>query len=85
MQDRLLIGWLGPRGTAAIVFGLLAFNELGGENETVVLLTMVVVVLGSVILHGATPEELAPILPAYGALRPKGKFDALPANPGGHA
>jgi probable F420-dependent oxidoreductase len=38
----------------------------------------------SVILHGATPDELAPILPAYAALRPVGRFDRLPANPGGH-
>jgi probable F420-dependent oxidoreductase len=37
----------------------------------------------SVILHGATPEELAPILPAYAKRRPAGRFDALPANPGG--
>lgn len=36
----------------------------------------------SVILHGATPDELAPILPAYAALRPMGRFDHLPANPG---
>jgi probable F420-dependent oxidoreductase len=36
----------------------------------------------SVILHGATPDELAPILPAYAAIRPQGRFDALPANPG---
>jgi 5,10-methylenetetrahydromethanopterin reductase len=37
----------------------------------------------SVILHGATPDELAPILPAYAAIRPVGRFDGLPANPGG--
>lgn len=37
----------------------------------------------SVILHGATPKELAPILPAYAKLRPAGRFDRLPANPGG--
>jgi alkanesulfonate monooxygenase SsuD/methylene tetrahydromethanopterin reductase-like flavin-dependent oxidoreductase (luciferase family) len=37
----------------------------------------------SVIMHGATPDELAPIMPAYAALRPAGRFDRLPANPGG--
>lgn len=37
----------------------------------------------SVILHGATPAELAPIIPAYAKLRPAGTFDTLPANPGG--
>ncbi|WP_374413568.1 TIGR03857 family LLM class F420-dependent oxidoreductase [Novosphingobium colocasiae] len=36
----------------------------------------------SVILHGATPQELEPILPAYAALRPTSRFDTLPANPG---
>ena len=35
----------------------------------------------SVILHGATPAELAPLLPAYRAIRSP-QFDALPANPG---
>ncbi len=35
----------------------------------------------SVILHGATPEELAPILPAYRELRDPA-LAALPANPG---
>jgi probable F420-dependent oxidoreductase len=34
----------------------------------------------SVILHGATPAELAPVLEAYGGLRPD--LPALPANPG---
>lgn len=34
----------------------------------------------SVILHGATPTELAPVLAAYGGLRPD--LPALPANPG---
>lgn len=37
----------------------------------------------SVILHGATPEELAPIVDAYANIRPAGRFDKLPANPGG--
>jgi probable F420-dependent oxidoreductase len=35
-----------------------------------------------VILHGATPAELAPVVEAYRAIRPTGRFDALPANPG---
>ncbi len=35
----------------------------------------------SVILHGATPCELAPILPAYRAARPE-HLAGLPANPG---
>jgi NhaP-type Na+/H+ or K+/H+ antiporter len=50
--ERLLLGWIGPRGTTSIVFGLLAFNVLSDEAETDALLTMVVVVLGSVVMHG---------------------------------
>jgi sodium/hydrogen antiporter len=50
--ERLLLGWLGPRGTTSVVFGLLAFNVLTGDDERAVLMTMVIAVLGSVILHG---------------------------------
>jgi NhaP-type Na+/H+ or K+/H+ antiporter len=50
--EQLLVGWLGPRGTTSIVFGLLAFNVLAGEDERAVLMTMVIAVLGSVMLHG---------------------------------
>jgi probable F420-dependent oxidoreductase len=35
-----------------------------------------------VILHGATPDELAPVVDAYRAARPPGRFDHLAANPG---
>ena len=35
-----------------------------------------------VIMHGATPAELAPVVDAYRAIRPAGRFDGWPANPG---
>jgi 5,10-methylenetetrahydromethanopterin reductase len=35
-----------------------------------------------VIMHGATPDELAPVVAAYRELRPEGRFDALAPNPG---
>jgi probable F420-dependent oxidoreductase len=35
-----------------------------------------------VIMHGASPAELAPVLDAYRSIRPAGQFDGLPANPG---
>jgi len=35
-----------------------------------------------VILHGATPDELAPVVSAYRGVRPAGRFEQLPANPG---
>ncbi len=36
----------------------------------------------SVVLHGATPAELAPVVAAWADLRSDGRFDALPVNPG---
>ncbi len=36
----------------------------------------------SVILHGAAPDELAPVVEAYRRIRPSGRFDHLSANPG---
>ena len=35
-----------------------------------------------VIMHGATPGELAPVVDAYRAIRPTGRFDNLLPNPG---
>jgi 5,10-methylenetetrahydromethanopterin reductase len=35
-----------------------------------------------VIMHGASPGELAPVVRAYRAIRPSGRFDALQPNPG---
>ncbi len=35
-----------------------------------------------VIMHGATPGELGPVVRAYRAIRPPGRFDRLVANPG---
>jgi 5,10-methylenetetrahydromethanopterin reductase len=35
-----------------------------------------------VIMHGATPTELAPVVDAYRAVRPPARFDHLDANPG---
>lgn len=50
-KERALIGWLGPRGTSSIVFGLLAFNVLGTSDADEVVTAMVVTVLGSVLIH----------------------------------
>lgn len=51
-RDRLLVGVLGPRGTASIVFGQLAFNELDGLVADQTLYAMTVTVLASVLFHG---------------------------------
>ena len=50
--DRTRIGLLGPRGTATIVFGLLAYNALPDDEGGLVLLAMVYTVVGSIVLHG---------------------------------
>ena len=57
--DRFLIGWLGPRGTTSIVFGLLAFNVLDDGAAELSLVTMVVCVLGSVLIHGGAASAFA--------------------------
>ena len=35
-----------------------------------------------VIMHGATPDQLAPVVEAYRSIRPAGRFDHLDPNPG---
>jgi len=35
-----------------------------------------------VILHGASPDELGPVVDAYAAQRDATRFNGLPANPG---
>jgi alkanesulfonate monooxygenase SsuD/methylene tetrahydromethanopterin reductase-like flavin-dependent oxidoreductase (luciferase family) len=35
-----------------------------------------------VIMHGATPDELAPVVEAYRSLRPADRFHELDPNPG---
>ncbi|MEW5811208.1 MAG: cation:proton antiporter [Actinomycetota bacterium] len=62
-RDRMMVAWLGPRGTSTIVFGLLAYNVLDGPDEHAALAVMVVVVLGSVVLHGLVAPSAAAQLP----------------------
>lgn len=75
-RDKLLIGALGPRGTASIVFGLLAFNALPERTREAdfVLDVMVVTVVGSVLLHGV----IAPLV-----LRGMSRRGALAETPTG--
>ncbi|GAJ79747.1 putative CPA1 family transporter [Nocardia brasiliensis NBRC 14402] len=52
-RERLMIGLLGPRGVASIVFALLAFNGLRNDDDAFLVIGVtLVVVVGSVILHG---------------------------------
>ena len=61
--------WLAPAATGSperCVDKILAQLDLGVDG---------------VILHGASPQELAPIVEVYRKRRPAGRFDHLPANP----
>lgn len=51
LREQSALGYLGPRGTSTIVFGLLAFNAMTGNDDTAALYVMVVTVLASVVLH----------------------------------
>jgi sodium/hydrogen antiporter len=57
--DRLFLGWLGPRGLASIVFGLLAYIDLSPPQSDLVLEVMVVTVLTSVVVHGLSYGSIA--------------------------
>lgn len=54
-----VLGWFGPRGLASVVFALIAFDALDGEDARTVLSTVVVVVLVSVIAHGVSARPMA--------------------------
>ena len=57
-QDRLFLGWFGPRGLASIVFTIIVLDsELpGGE---VIALVVVLTVFLSLIIHGITARPLS--------------------------
>jgi NhaP-type Na+/H+ or K+/H+ antiporter len=61
--DALFLGWLGPRGLASIVFGMLAYIDLSAPDNVLPIEVMVLTVLLSVVLHGFSS---APIAAAYG-------------------
>ena len=51
-RDRFVVGWVGPRGIATLVFGMLAFVQLGpGDNDRALAITVTTIVL-SVVVHG---------------------------------
>ena len=65
--DRRAIALLGSRGTASIIFGLLAWRGITATTEnsdlelaeaSLVLYAMVATVLGSVVVHGFTAERI---------------------------
>ena len=58
-RDRLFLGWVGPRGMASLVFGLLAYIELTGPDAELVLAVMVVTVVASIVIHGLSTGLVA--------------------------
>lgn len=62
-RERTIVGLVGPRGAASIVFGLLAFNKLptgvGDDVWDVAVLTVV----GSILLHGLAAPYIVKRLP----------------------
>ncbi|MEP6629857.1 MAG: cation:proton antiporter [Lapillicoccus sp.] len=70
--DRLFLGWVGPRGLASIVFGLLAYVSLSPPKNDFVGEVMVITVLMSVVLHGLS---YGPIVRAYGRRRGRSPVD----------
>ncbi|MEV4943247.1 cation:proton antiporter [Streptomyces zaomyceticus] len=57
LSDRLFLGWMGPRGVAPVVFGLLAAIELRGTGGgDFISRVMVITVMVSIVLHGLSAE-----------------------------
>ncbi|MCZ6784707.1 MAG: cation:proton antiporter [Proteobacteria bacterium] len=59
----LFLGWFGPRGLASILFGLLIVERLEIPHHDEIFATVILTVLASVFLHGASA---APAARAYG-------------------
>ncbi len=58
-RDSLVVGWLGPRGLASIVFALIAAESLVGGDEELILATVTVTVMLSVLAHGLSAGWIA--------------------------
>jgi sodium/hydrogen antiporter len=57
-RDALFLGWMGPRGLASLVFGLLAVTGLKGSAGDLAAEVMVATVLLSVIAHGVSARPI---------------------------
>lgn len=68
-DEKLFMGWFGPRGLASIVFGVIVLNEHLSGGGTISI-TVVCTILLSVIAHGLSAN---PLVAALGA-RVKGSF-----------
>jgi len=66
-DEKLFIGWFGPRGLASVVFGVIVLNNHlpGGGTIT---MTVVCTILLSIILHGLSANPFVSALGARGKL-----------------
>lgn len=62
-DEKLFMGWFGPRGLASIVFAVIVLNEHLPGGETIALTAVCTIVL-SVVLHGLSAN---PLVAALGA------------------
>lgn len=60
-DQKLFIGWFGPRGLASIVFAVIVLNEQLPHGDTISM-TVVCTILLSVILHGISANPLVALL-----------------------
>ena len=67
-RDVIVLGWLGPRGLASIVFGLLAYIGLSAPENDTIANVMVATVALSVVCHGLTVR----LIGAWYGIRPEG-------------
>ncbi len=62
-DEKLFMGWFGPRGLASIVFGVIVLNEhLPGGNTLTI--TVVSTILLSIVAHGLSANPLVGVLAA---------------------
>ena len=60
-DQKLFIGWFGPRGMASIVFAVIVTNQtLPGEN--IIVITVATTILLSILGHGASARPLVGLL-----------------------
>ena len=57
-QTVAMIGWVGPRGLATVLFGLIAIEEAGAAVPRPAVWVLVLAVFGSVAAHGITAAPL---------------------------
>jgi NhaP-type Na+/H+ or K+/H+ antiporter len=63
IEEKLFIGWFGPRGLASIVFGIIVINR-NLPGGSVITMTVVCTIVLSIIAHGLTANPLIAALVA---------------------